>query len=165
MKIVTCHTADSKPVKQEVNSTMILPPLVFLTGYAHPLRQSERERERELQARASMHAQAESGFALSVPHSVSQSACVIILTALLFLNGHSMTLSAMAFGKMTLSIRCFYSITMLCKYAECHVFCYAECHYAECRYAECRGALLKPQIAKQTLICRFHNITLTRWQC
>jgi hypothetical protein len=28
-KIVSCHTADSKLVKQEVNSTMILPPLVF----------------------------------------------------------------------------------------------------------------------------------------
>ncbi len=28
-KIVSCHTADSKPVKQEVNSTMILPLLVF----------------------------------------------------------------------------------------------------------------------------------------
>jgi hypothetical protein len=31
-KIVSCHTADSKPVKQEVNGTMILPPLVF-PGY------------------------------------------------------------------------------------------------------------------------------------
>ncbi len=29
-KIVSCHTGDSKPVKQEVNGTMILPPLVFL---------------------------------------------------------------------------------------------------------------------------------------
>ncbi len=29
MKIVSCDTADSKPVKQEVNSTVILPPLVF----------------------------------------------------------------------------------------------------------------------------------------
>jgi hypothetical protein len=29
-KIVSCHTADSKPVKQEINSTVILPPLVFL---------------------------------------------------------------------------------------------------------------------------------------
>jgi hypothetical protein len=29
-KIVGCHTADSKPVKQEVNGTMILPLLVFL---------------------------------------------------------------------------------------------------------------------------------------
>jgi hypothetical protein len=29
MKIVSCHTADSKPVKQEVNSTVILPSLVF----------------------------------------------------------------------------------------------------------------------------------------
>ncbi len=29
-KIVSCHTADSKPVKQEVNSTVILPPLVLL---------------------------------------------------------------------------------------------------------------------------------------
>jgi len=28
-KIASCHTADSKPVKQEVNSTVILPPLVF----------------------------------------------------------------------------------------------------------------------------------------
>jgi hypothetical protein len=26
IKIVSCHTADSKPVKQEVNSTVILPP-------------------------------------------------------------------------------------------------------------------------------------------
>ncbi len=30
-KIVSCHTADSKPVKQEVNGTVILPPLVFPT--------------------------------------------------------------------------------------------------------------------------------------
>jgi len=28
-KIVSCHTADPKPVKQEVNGTVILPPLVF----------------------------------------------------------------------------------------------------------------------------------------
>jgi hypothetical protein len=28
-KIVISHTADSKPVKQEVNSRVILPPLVF----------------------------------------------------------------------------------------------------------------------------------------
>jgi hypothetical protein len=28
-KIVSCHTADSKLVKQEVNSTVIVPPLVF----------------------------------------------------------------------------------------------------------------------------------------
>ena len=28
-KIVSCLTADSKPVKQEVNSTVIRPPLVF----------------------------------------------------------------------------------------------------------------------------------------
>jgi hypothetical protein len=28
-KIVSCHAANSKPVKQEVNSTMILPYLVF----------------------------------------------------------------------------------------------------------------------------------------
>jgi hypothetical protein len=28
-KIVICHTADSKPVKQEVNGTVILPPSVF----------------------------------------------------------------------------------------------------------------------------------------
>jgi hypothetical protein len=28
-KIVSCHTADFKPVKQEVNGKVILPPLVF----------------------------------------------------------------------------------------------------------------------------------------
>jgi hypothetical protein len=28
-KIVSCHTAISKPVKQEINGTVILPPLVF----------------------------------------------------------------------------------------------------------------------------------------
>jgi hypothetical protein len=28
-KIVSCHTADSKLVKQEVNGTVIPPPLVF----------------------------------------------------------------------------------------------------------------------------------------
>ena len=28
-KIVSCHTADSKPVKQEVNVKVILTPLVF----------------------------------------------------------------------------------------------------------------------------------------
>ncbi len=27
--IVSCHAADSKPVKREVNDTVILPPLVF----------------------------------------------------------------------------------------------------------------------------------------
>jgi hypothetical protein len=28
-KIVSCHTTDSKPVKQQVNGTIMLPPLVF----------------------------------------------------------------------------------------------------------------------------------------
>jgi hypothetical protein len=31
-KIFSCHTADPKPVKQEVNGRMILPPLVFPAG-------------------------------------------------------------------------------------------------------------------------------------
>jgi hypothetical protein len=31
-KIVSCPTADSKPVKQEVNGTVILPALVFPGG-------------------------------------------------------------------------------------------------------------------------------------
>ncbi len=31
-KIVSCHKADSKRVKQEVNGTVILPPLVFPGG-------------------------------------------------------------------------------------------------------------------------------------
>ncbi len=34
-KIVSRHTADSKPVKQEVNGTVILPPLVFPGSIAH----------------------------------------------------------------------------------------------------------------------------------
>jgi hypothetical protein len=29
IKMVSSHTTDSKPAKQEVNSTVILPPLVF----------------------------------------------------------------------------------------------------------------------------------------
>jgi hypothetical protein len=28
-KLVSCHTADSEPVTQEVNGTVIIPPLVF----------------------------------------------------------------------------------------------------------------------------------------
>jgi len=32
-KIVSSHTADSKPVKQEVNGTVILPLLVFPSWY------------------------------------------------------------------------------------------------------------------------------------
>ncbi len=32
-KNFSCHIADSKPVKQEVNGTVIIPPLVF-PGYA-----------------------------------------------------------------------------------------------------------------------------------
>jgi hypothetical protein len=28
-KIVSCHTADSVPVKQDVNGAVIIPPLVF----------------------------------------------------------------------------------------------------------------------------------------
>jgi hypothetical protein len=35
-KIVSCHAADSKPVKQEVNGTVILPPLAFpAMAFAH----------------------------------------------------------------------------------------------------------------------------------
>ncbi len=38
-EIVSCHTADSKPVKLEVNGTVILPSLVFLgfdqLGHCH----------------------------------------------------------------------------------------------------------------------------------
>ncbi len=43
-KIVSCHTADSKPVKQEVNGTVILPPLVFP---GQSVRETEGEKERE----------------------------------------------------------------------------------------------------------------------
>jgi hypothetical protein len=34
-KIVSCHTADSKLVKQEVKRTVILPPLVFPVNNIH----------------------------------------------------------------------------------------------------------------------------------
>jgi hypothetical protein len=54
-KIVSCHTADSKPVKQEVNGTVILPPLVF-PDQGIPL----------LHARTSRKCRR----ALSIPHSV-----------------------------------------------------------------------------------------------
>jgi len=36
LQIVNCHTADSQPVKQEVNGTVILSPLVF-PGYSNGL--------------------------------------------------------------------------------------------------------------------------------
>jgi hypothetical protein len=47
-KIISSHTADSKPVKQEVNGAVILPTLVFpalgmqygLVGYCHQGRKS-----------------------------------------------------------------------------------------------------------------------------
>jgi len=36
IEIVRCHTDDSKPVKREVNGTLIRPPLVF-TGVIYDL--------------------------------------------------------------------------------------------------------------------------------
>jgi len=36
-KIVCCLTADSKPVKQEMNGTMTLPPLVFPASTLLPM--------------------------------------------------------------------------------------------------------------------------------
>jgi hypothetical protein len=36
-KKFSCHRADSKPVKQEVNSTVILPPLVFPDSIVHKI--------------------------------------------------------------------------------------------------------------------------------
>jgi len=42
------------------------------------------EREREIKRESCMHAKAESAESLSVPHSVSQSACVIIILILNF---------------------------------------------------------------------------------
>jgi hypothetical protein len=60
-KIVSRHTADFKPVKQEVNSTAILPPLVFpglsmgsntlFTGQRGRERDRETDREREKRER------------------------------------------------------------------------------------------------------------------
>jgi hypothetical protein len=43
-KIASCRTANSKPVKQEVNGTVILTPLVF--PGSTPATGTERERER-----------------------------------------------------------------------------------------------------------------------
>jgi hypothetical protein len=40
-KIVSCHTADSKPVKQEVNGTVILPPFVFPAYNLTPITESQ----------------------------------------------------------------------------------------------------------------------------
>jgi hypothetical protein len=49
-KIVSHHTADSKPVKQEVNGTVILPPLVF-PGLSIPGRSSYHSRRRRRRRR------------------------------------------------------------------------------------------------------------------
>jgi hypothetical protein len=46
-KIVSSHTADSKPVKQEVNGTVILPPLVF-PGTGHKLKRPARDKPSSL---------------------------------------------------------------------------------------------------------------------
>jgi hypothetical protein len=64
-----------------------------------------------------------------------------------------MTLSITTLSKVTLSIKGFFvtlSITALCHYPECFIYCYADCHFADCqcakfrhdncRYAECRCA-------------------------
>ncbi len=48
-KIVSCHTADSKPVKQEVTSTTILPPLIF--PGIRPKQRGEKERQKEMEER------------------------------------------------------------------------------------------------------------------
>jgi hypothetical protein len=40
-KLVSCHTADSKPVKQEVNGTVILPLLVFPGQKGRGMRKGE----------------------------------------------------------------------------------------------------------------------------
>ncbi len=45
-KIVSCHTAYPKPVKQEVNGTVILPPLVF--PCLHPSLKSDVKATRSL---------------------------------------------------------------------------------------------------------------------
>ena len=58
-KIVSCHTADSKPVKQEVNGTVILPPLAFPGETKHcdlfhdkePLEVGKMRREEELKVK------------------------------------------------------------------------------------------------------------------
>jgi hypothetical protein len=41
-KVVSCHVADSKPVKQEVNSTVILPPIVFPASTSSSVTAGER---------------------------------------------------------------------------------------------------------------------------
>ncbi len=62
----------------------------------------------------------------------------------------AMTLSVTTLSIMTFSVMGFF-VTLsindtqqnkkaLYHYAECRVYCWAECHYAECNYAECRGA-------------------------
>jgi hypothetical protein len=45
-KIVSCHTADSKPVKQEVNGTIILPP--FSIPWYRPLKKGEYHQKNEI---------------------------------------------------------------------------------------------------------------------
>jgi hypothetical protein len=42
-KLVCCHRADSKPVKQEVTGTVILPPLVFPERTLHKGRYGDEE--------------------------------------------------------------------------------------------------------------------------
>ncbi len=53
-KIVSCHAADSKPVKQEVNSTMILPPLVFPCRSMAPTQKGQYLQQMDLKPLTSM---------------------------------------------------------------------------------------------------------------
>ncbi len=46
-KMVSCPTADSKPVKQEVNGTVLLPPLVFPERTLEGLRARKTDVRRE----------------------------------------------------------------------------------------------------------------------
>jgi hypothetical protein len=61
-KFVSCHTADSKPVKQEVNGTVILPPLVFPAFsqqpflFSFPISRSPATADQTQSNRQSMHA-------------------------------------------------------------------------------------------------------------
>jgi hypothetical protein len=53
-KVVSGHTANSKPVKQEVNCTVILPPLVF-PGKRDIDRQSDRWTDRREDTKMDRH--------------------------------------------------------------------------------------------------------------
>ncbi len=119
-KIVSCHAADSKPVKEEVNGTVILPPLVFLA-------QGNNTYCNDTWPNDTLH----NGTLCSALSKITL--CIMTLSIMTL---SIMKLSFMTVGMMTLNVEYHNAKFCYTQCGICHV--YQSSHYAECRYAEGR---------------------------